>query len=694
MMRRRTIVLVTAAPLLLLTISLLSLELLIGLTPLPDAGRAQQFSTYLTAASGDILWAFLTNDQKWRLRASEGDIDPQYLKLLIAYEDKRFERHGGVDFAALLRAGIQAIRHGRSVSGGSTITMQTVRMLEPKPRTFFAKVDQILNAIKLERTMSKREILRLYLTLAPFGGNVEGVRAASLTYFGKEPKRLTLAEAALLVAIPQSPEARRPDRNRLRALAARNRVLSVLSARQTINVASAASAAGVALNLDPRSLTQAAPHLAFRLRQDGVGADGRIWSLLDGNLQRRLEGIVSSEVGRWSDGVSMAVIVLRNKDASVAAYVGGVVDLAASRSGFVDLVQSVRSPGSALKPFIYAMAFEQLLVHPDTIVNDSAVDIAGYRPDNADGQFAGEMSVRQALIRSRNTIAVMLLDKIGVGPFLARFRSAGRPLLLPNSENTAGLAVGLGGVGITLEQMTWFFSVFPNGGELKSLRIKTSDPIGSLGNLLEPNAARATADILSDVPTPPGYTRPLSQDGGRRIGFKTGTSYGFRDAWAVGFDALHTVGVWVGRPDGAAHLGAYGATAAAPILLRAFDLLPVPARAASSGNAQLGPLTSFRDLPDRLVRLSQPGISIGVPPIEISFPKDGARVRTDRQFGTTIELPVSAMGGKPPYRWSFEGVQVESVKADTRLTVPVRGQIEIGVTDARGATAKSSFWLE
>jgi penicillin-binding protein 1C len=672
------------------------LEFLIRATPLPDLSRRQYLSQSITSSSGEILWAFLTPDEKWRLPTSESDVDLQYQQMLIAYEDKRFRQHAGVDFIALVRASMQALRYGRSVSGGSTITMQTVRMLEPRPRTFSAKIDQMLKALRLERAMSKQEILRLYLTFAPFGGNVEGVRAASLIYFKKEPKRLSLSEAALLVALPQSPEARRPDRQNGVARTARDRVLVALSARGTIDSRSATRAARNAVNSNPQSLAQNAPHLALRLRSDpSIAADPAIATLVDGNLQRRLERIASREVNRWSDGVSIAVIVLRNSDASVVGYVGGV-DLAAnSRSGFVDLVQAVRSPGSALKPFIYAMAFEQLLVHPDTIVTDAAVEIAGYRPDNADGQFSGDMSVRQALVRSRNTIAVMLLDKIGVGPFLARFRSAGRPLLLPNSENTAGLAVALGGVGLTLEQLTWFYSAFANEGELKGLRIKPSDPAISLGNFLTPNAARATADILSDVPAPPSYARQLSLDGGRRIGFKTGTSYGFRDAWAVGFDELHTVGVWVGRPDGAAHLGAYGATAAAPILMQVFDLLPVPSNEASSGHAQLGALASFRELPKRLIRLSEPGLVGAGPPLEISFPRNGARIRTDKPFGTTIELPIIAVGGKPPYRWSFEGVQQrETTAANSRLSVDNRGQLEISIMDSIGSIARSSFWLD
>jgi penicillin-binding protein 1C len=674
----------------------LGLELAIRATPIPDMSRAQSRSQLVTSASGEVLWAFLAEDQKWRLSTSEPTVDPLYLKILLAYEDKRFRAHRGVDLAALLRASVQAIRHGSSVSGGSTLTMQVVRMLEPRPRTIDAKADQIFKALKLERMLGKQSILDLYLTLVPFGGNIEGVRAATLIYLGKEPTRLSLSEAALLTALPQSPEARRPDRHPAAARAARDRVLVALSGRGSIDARAAVSAAREELGTSLRSLTRSAPHLATRLRQNATEPFAEtIPTLLDRKLQTQIEQIASRRLAQWSDAVNIAILVLRNRDASVAAYLGGVDFSAQSRKGFVDLVQAVRSPGSALKPLIYAQAFEKLIVHPETIITDQAIEIDGYRPENADGQFSGDISVRQALIRSRNTTAVMLLDKVGIEAFLGRLRSAGRPLSLPPSTNAPGLAIALGGVGVTLEQLTWFYTALASEGVLKAIRFSPLDPIRPLGQFMSPAAARATADILADVPPPAGYARQRSADDGRRIGFKTGTSYGFRDAWAIGFDQLHTVGVWVGRADGAAHLGAYGITAAAPILMQVFDRLSVPSHDAAAGSAALGGLTSFRELPKRLTRFDEHSRDGAYRPLEISFPRNGASLRADRANDGTIELPVMAVGGRPPYRWTFLGVmQPPSDLPAGRLTVAGRGQLEVSVVDSTGASAKSSFWID
>jgi penicillin-binding protein 1C len=668
--------------------------LLVKATPLPDLTRAQSRSQLVTSSSADTLWGFLSAEGRWRLSVRQGDVDPLFLKVLLAYEDKRFRRHRGVDLVALLRATYQSISHGHAVSGGSTLTMQVVRMLEPCPRTLTAKLDQILKAIQLDRILSKSEILDLYLTMAPYGGNIEGLRAAALLYLDKEPRQLSVAEIALLTAIPQSPEARRPDRHFAVAQAAKNRVLSALVSRGVIAVRLAEPAMDETPGGRGHPLTRSAPHLSVRLQQVSPAVEV-VPTLIDKDLQQQVERIASRGIMDWGEAVNIAILVLRNRDASVAAYLGGVDFSAESRKGFVDLVQAIRSPGSALKPFIYAMAFEKLIVHPDTIITDRPVEIRGYRPENADGRFAGDISVREALIRSRNTTAVMVLEQVGVDAFLARFRSAGRALALPAANRSPGLAVGLGGVGTTLQDLTWFYTAFPNEGVLHALRLKASDPAISLGHFISPAAARATADILADLPSPAGYARLRSADGGRRVALKTGTSYGFRDAWAVGFDQLHTVGVWVGRPDGAAHLGAYGVTAAAPILMHVFDRLPIPAHDVAKGTAELGSLTGFRELPDRLARFNQLDQQEVVRPLEIAFPRNGANIRTDRGVNGAVEFPVIAEGGNPPYRWIFSGaVQPPSIVPTNHWSVTGSGQFEIAVIDAAGSVAKSSFWLE
>jgi penicillin-binding protein 1C len=673
----------------------IGLVLVVARMPLPEMSRVVSRSQLVLSSSGEPLWGFLAPDGKWRFSISVADADPKFLRMLIAYEDKRFYSHRGVDFLALGRACIEAIRSRGIVSGASTLTMQVVRLLEPKPRSLGAKLDQILKAFKLERAYTKEEILGIYLTLAPYGGNVEGLRAASLIYFGEEPRRLSAAEAALLTALPQSPEARRPDRHPEAARAARDRILMTLASRGILEPGDIALSMKEKIPLGARTLTFRAPHLASRARNRSPPGQEITRTLIDHDLQAQVERIASHAIVQWDDGVSIAIVVIRNRDSSFAAYVGGVDFGADSRSGQVDLVQAVRSPGSALKPFIYALAFEKLIVHPETIITDEAIDIAGYQPENADGQFAGDLSVRQALIRSRNTIAVRLLDKVGVDVLLSRFRATGRPLALAGSDHSPGLAVALGGVGVSLDQLTWFYSAFANDGRLGAIRLFPSDPARPLSQLLSVDAARATADVLADVPPPAGYVRQTAADGGRRIGFKTGTSYGFRDAWAVGFDRLHTVGVWVGRPDGAAHLGAYGITAAAPLLMQVFDLLPRPATDVKPAEADVGALTPYRELPKRLARFdSRPGIGSGHQ-LEISYPRNGAVIRSDQPRGASVELGITVSGGTPPYRWIFGGKPQPTTDLPTKnWPINDRGQFDIKVIDGSGVVAESSFWLD
>ncbi len=667
---------------------------LISATPLPDLSRYAQRSQIVTSIEGEPLWAFLARDGRWRFSASPADVDPKYVKTLIAYEDQRFRSHPGVDALALFRAAFEALRHGGAVSGGSTLTMQTVRLLEPQPRTLVAKIDQILKALKLERVLHKDEILRIYLTLAPFGGNVDGVRAASLLYFGKEPKRLTIGEAAMLVAIPQAPEDRRPDRHPDAAQSARNRVVKTLWARHALDVneAKLARLESVVGHFQPFAF--AAPHFAMRVRDAAGAGVETVPTLIERDLQHTVEMLVSRALRQWDDAVNIAVVVIRNRDASFAAYVGGAEFGAPTRSGYLDLAQSERSPGSALKPFIYALAFENLIVHPDTIITDQPIEIDGYRPDNADDQFMGDLTVRQALVRSRNTTAVMLLGKVGVDELLERFRRVGRPLVLPAADPSGGLATALGGEGVRLEQLAWFYTAFARDGRLSALRLTPDDPIQPRGALMSAYAARATADVLADVPPPSGFERLLAGDGGRRLGFKTGTSYGFRDAWAIGFDQTHTVGVWVGRPDGAAHLGAYGVTAAAPLLMQVFEALPAPEAGIKYSDAELGPLAPNHDLPPRLVRFEATAPGARSSELSVFFPRNGATIESGRPAGAPVELTLSAQGGRPPYVWQVSGRRETTTEMPSvKWLFDARGQFDVRVLDAAGEAAESSFWL-
>ena len=668
-------------------------KLLVSATPLPDMTRFTFRSQIVEAASGDPLWGFLAGDGRWRLRATTSEVDPKYLGFLLAYEDKRFRSHPGFDVLAFARATFETIRRGQSSSGASTLTMQTVRLLEPQPRTIESKLDQILKALKIERRFSKDEILEIYLTLAPFGGNIDGVRAASLIYFGKEPKRLSVGEAAMLVAIPQAPESRRPDRQLQAAQLAKIRVLRTLAARRMIDPRMEQLVRRETPIAESRALANAAPYFAQRVRRVAANRE-TVRTLIDRDIQHNVEQLATKAIGQWDEAVNIAVVVLRNRDASFAAYVGGVDFGAQSRAGYVDLTQAVRSPGSTLKPFIYSVAFEKLIVRPNTIITDKPIEIDGYRPDNADGKFMGDLTVRQALARSRNTTAVMLLQKVGVDEILGRFRGTGRPLILPEAANpSAGLATALGGEGVTLEQLTWFYSAFARDGKLMALRATDEDPVVVRGALMSKYAARAAADILADVPPPAGFERLAALDGSRRVGFKTGTSFGFRDAWAVGFDELHTVGVWVGRPDGAAHLGAYGVTAAAPLLMQIFEALPVPKNGIRSVEENFG---ASRGGPSPLSRLERFEAKAGDrTALSIFYPKSGANIVSAARRGDPVPITVIAEGGRGPYTWRLPG-SGQAVTDGPTLTwsFESRGQCVVRVTDSAGRDAETSFWLD
>ncbi len=669
-------------------------QIAISMTELPSLARSENTSRQVKAADGRLLWTFLTPDGQLRIATRAQDVDERYRRMVIAYEDKRFYAHGGVDPVAVLRAAFQAVWHRRIVSGASTITMQVIRLLEPPSRTLGGKLAQMLKAIKLERSLSKQAILDLYFTLCPFGGNVESVRAASLTYFGKEPINLTWSEAALLTALPQSPETRRPDRHSRNAKRARDRVLQQLADRGILGLADAKRAQRQATPTKRMALSVLAPHFATRTASTSTDRK-TVGSLIEFDLQRNIERVAHDAIRRWSEKVNLAVLVIRNRDGAVVGYVGGVDHLAKERAGQVDLVRAIRSPGSALKPFIYALAFERLIVHPDTIVADRPIDIAGYAPKNADSEYAGDITIRQALVRSVNTTAVTLLSEVGIEQFLSRFRSTGDPLKLSVNQGEAGLAVALGGVGVSLQQLTWFYTALANRGVLYPLRLIATDPVRKPLRFLSHAAATATADILADVAPPANFMRQLTRDGGRRIAFKTGTSYGFRDAWAVGFDRRHTVGVWIGRPDGAPHLGSYGATAAAPIMLKVFDKLPRPQRDVAEGQRDLINLGSPKRLPRRLQRFTYSGKMAGQEPLAIRYPKDGAILKQDKLSSVIKTIPLVAAGGTPPYFWSVDGGPLApQIQQELKWAPPGRGHFDIRLIDARGTEASVVVWID
>lgn len=655
----------------------------VGATELPPL--LSETSVEVRDRNGALLRVYTVDDGRWRLGAIPAQVDPQYLAMLVAYEDKRFYRHAGVDPVAMARAVAQALWHGRVVSGGSTLTMQVARLLEDSGTGQVAgKLRQMRLALALERRLSKDEILALYLTHAPFGGNLEGIRAATLAWFGKEPARLTPAQAALLVALPQSPEARRPDRDRIAAGAARNRVLARMHRFGVIRDEAVISAMDEPLPRARRAFPALAPHLADRARADEPLAT-RHDLTVNKDLQAALETLARQSLRDKAGQLSVAMLVADHRTGEILASVGSAsYGQSSARQGFVDMTRALRSPGSTLKPLVYAMAFDRGLAHPETVIDDRPVAFGGYAPQNFDGQFRGELKISDALRLSLNIPVVLLMDEIGPARFMAAMRRAGIAPVVPGGK--PGLAVALGGVGLTLEDLLQLYAGLANGGQAIDLNWKSGAPRGEGQRLVSRAAAWQVEHILASM-TPPGGK------GQGRLAFKTGTSYGHRDAWAVGWDGQHVAGVWIGRPDGTPVPGAFGGDLAAPILTELFQRIkpglapfdPPPPETLIVTTAQLPqPLQRFRGR-DAVFR---PRADAPV----LAFPPDGARLSLERD----APLVVKIRDGLPPFTVLADGAARVTGARSREIALPgiENGFVRLSVIDAQGRAARADIELD
>ena len=639
-------------------------------------------SVEVLARDGRLLRAFTVAGDRWRMAVGLDAVDPAYLAMLVAYEDKRFYRHHGVDPMALLRAAGQAALHGGVVSGGSTLTMQVARLIEDSGTgQWRGKLRQIRLALALERHLTKDQILALYLLHAPYGGNIEGVRAAALGYFAKEPRRLTVAEAALLVALPQSPEGRRPDRHAAVATDARNRVLDRLVAQGFLSAEQAISAETEPVPVARRPVPALAPHLAERLRA-GDPLTRRHLLTIDATLQVQLEQLARDAVAARGDRLSVAMVVADHRTGEIVASVGSAAYQGDQRQGYVDMTRAIRSPGSTLKPLIYALAFDDGLAHPETMIEDAPVAFGSYRPQNFDKSFHGTIRLRQALQLSLNIPAVLLLDAIGPARLVAAMEQAGVRPVVPGGQ--PGLAVALGGVGVSLEDLVQLYAALAEGGRVVPLHVEgaTKPPTG---RVVSDVAAWQVGDILQGLPPPPGFPA-------NRLAYKTGTSYGHRDAWAVGYDGRHVIGIWMGRPDGTPVPGAFGGDLAAPILFQAFARLkpkleplppPPPATLIVSTAALPQPLQRFR--PRNAVFAAAPDAPV------LAFPPDGALVEL---AGGLLRVKVS--DGVPPFTWMADGVPLVLNSRVREESLPLTGPgfVTLSVIDAKGRSARVSIGLQ
>lgn len=630
--------------------------------------------------NGALLRAFQVGNGIWRL--DPGPVDATFLTMLVRYEDKRFFSHPGVDPTAMMRAAIQAMWHGRAVSGGSTLTMQVARLIEDGPTGRWAgKLRQIRVAMALERKLDKERILALYLLHAPYGGNLEGIRAATLAWFGKEPKRLTAAQAALLVALPQAPEARRPDRNQAAARIARDRVLHRMAAQGVLTPTEVAAALSEPLPLAPRAFPRFAPHLADRLRADDPLAR-RHDTTLDASVQARMEALVSDAARRAGAQVSAALIAADHRSGDILALVGSA-SYDAERQGYLDMTQAIRSPGSTLKPLVYGLAFDQGLAHPETLIQDSPVMFGRYAPQNFDNRFRGDVRVREALQLSLNIPVVRLMDELGPTRLMAAIERGGASAQLPGGP--PGLAVALGGVGLSLQDLVQLYAGIAEGGRGTGLRTLQTQPRQENRRMISDVAAWQVSDILSGAAPPPGARQGV-------LAYKTGTSYGHRDSWAIGYDGAHVIGVWFGRPDGTPVPGAFGGEIAAPVLFEAFGRLgsafvPLPPPPPSTL------ITETAKLPQPLQRFRprEGAFDSGPDAPRLLFPPDGASLATDDGSFT-----VKIRGGSGPFSILADGkpVVTGSPLREIEVPVPGRGFTTLVVLDSKGQADRATISLD
>ncbi|AOT10138.1 penicillin-binding protein 1C [Pseudoalteromonas luteoviolacea] len=520
----------------------------------------------IKASDNRTLRSFGDKQGVHRYHATLAEVSPFYLQALLHYEDRWFYHHYGVNPFSLLRAAGQWIKHGRVISGGSTITMQVARLIDPHARTISGKLHQIARAVQLEWYFSKEEILTFYLNLAPFGGNIEGIAAASNRYFGKAPLQLTKNEAALLVVLPQKPSRYRPDRFPTKAEAMRNKVLKRLYQGTLLDSEQYRLLIKERVNLHADKQPLLAPLLARYLKQR-YPHKHKLRTTIDYSLQKRLSILLHQTSQRLPHKASAALVILHNPSAQIRAYQGSVNFRDASRFAHVDMVRATRSPGSTLKPFIYAQALDLGLIHSKSLLSDIPADFDGYKPQNLNGAFSGPVSAQHALQKSLNVPTIQLLNRITPLRFEQNLERAGIHL----SHQQANLSVGLGGTGTQLLTLAKLYRSLASEGHIAPLNVLKDVPNKSTSvQILSPQSSWITFKMLSAQSAPDRVVPSVR----RQIAWKTGTSYGYRDFWAVGVSHDYTVAVWVGRPDASPMLGYLGATQAAPLMFDAFDLLP------------------------------------------------------------------------------------------------------------------------
>lgn len=549
--------------------SLLLFFILNFLFPLPDK---VEYSVTVTGANGELVNAFLTSDDKWRMKTELKEISPLLRKTILAKEDKYFYYHPGVNPLAIGRAAIKNILRMKRTSGASTITMQVARALEPRRRNIFSKLIETFRAFQLEWKYSKEEILQLYLNLIPYGGNIEGVKAASLLYFKKNPDHLSLAEITALSIIPNRPSTLVIGKANEKIVMERNRWLHKFSEEGVFTSKEIDDALSEPLNASRNTVPRFIPHLSQKLRSSS--RESSIHTLIELNTQFKIEKLTRDYVHalRMQNIRNASVIVIDNKTHKVVSYLGSADFKDTTDGGQVNGAAAVRQPGSTLKPLLYGLCMDAGILTPKTVINDVQVNYSGYAPENYDQKFNGFVTVEYALEHSLNIPAVRSYSMLGRERLIDKLVAVNFSQIRKD-RNKLGLSLVLGGCGATLEDLTGLFSAFANEGLYVAPRFQKSDSELKKVRLLSPEASYMITDILSKVNRPDFPLNWSATERMPKIAWKTGTSYGRKDAWSIGYNKNYTVGVWVGNFSGVGVAGLSGSNTATPLLFKIFNTI-------------------------------------------------------------------------------------------------------------------------
>lgn len=624
---------------------------------------------------GQVLARYPTQDNYWRFAVQLEDIDPLFIQALLAIEDECYFTHSGVDIPAILRALKSWRETGEVVSGASTITMQLVRQYKPRDRVLASKFIESIAAIKYEFIYTKNNILEQYLTRISYGGNIQGIEAATWRYYGKKPEQLTWDEIALLIALPQAPEARRPDRHPVGAKAGRDRILDRLVRAGLLTQIIADEAKEIPVPREiynfPSESDIGAP-LLFVKGQD-------VKSYIDPKVQNLAHETLRMALNRDKRTVNASVVIVENKTRHVIGHV--TAGKREHEGGWLDLTRSIRSPGSTLKPFIYGLAMSDGKANANSPIMDMPTRFGAYQPENFNRRYHGTVRLKDALKHSLNVPAVAALEQVGAARFEALLASAGAsPRLSSHREKDSGLSLALGGAGMQAVDLATLYTGLANDGKVAPLIWTKNQKISQdTVQILPKNVAKEVTKVLASATPPQGRMPGTLAEGRPSIAYKTGTSYGARDSWAAGYTQSYTVIVWVGRPDGAPRPGETGRRSAAPLLFDIFDRMAVESNYPKASLKQREkPRTKKTDLPFKTALNSGP---------QISFPSDGSEVLVKAKASG---LNLRAQSSRD-LRFYVNGEKLEVKYGSAKFKPETSGFYTLKVVDSEGRSARSRF---